>query len=263
MAEKLSKTRKQALSHLSSKKMREKSGLFLIEGRKSVMDILADCESVWIPDYIVANPECSALVSRCLNERGVSDIPVFEASSIDLRDISSLSSPPEMIAVCRLPERTDENDILASPLSSGLYLLLDGIQDPGNLGTIIRTAHWFGISRIFASKDTVDLFNPKVVQSTMGSMAKVAVDYMDLQKLVDVNPHIPLVGLLLEGEDIYNTSLPQSAFIAMGNEGNGLSENLRKRVTLPLTIPPFDPGNHSESLNVSIATAITLSEFRR
>lgn len=265
MEEKLSKSRRQLLSRLNTKKMRGKTGLLLVEGRKSIMDLLGMCDSdtAWLPEYILTTSESLESIRGYMKMKGVEEIPFYLASQSDMREISSLSTPPDVIAVCRLPERRTESEILASTISPDLYIMLDGIQDPGNLGTIIRTAHWFGIRRIFASYDTVDLYNPKVVQSTMGSLAKVSVDYVDLEKLSDANPDIPLIGLLLEGKNIYKACLPSNAFIVMGNEGNGLSDALRKRLSMALTIPPYDPSNHSESLNVAIATAITLSEFRR
>ena len=136
------------------------------------------------------------------------------------------------------------------------------IQDPGNLGTIMRTAHWFGIDRIYASRDTVDIFNPKTVQSTMGSLGRVEIVYCDLGELMDKNPDMPVYGTLLDGKNIYKATLGEHGFIIMGNEGKGISESLRKRITSPLLIPPYDYSNHSESLNVAIATAVTLSQFR-
>ncbi len=243
----------------------------MVEGRKSVMDLLQmNSERITemnysslLPEYIVAIQEEVEALKMVLKDISHGSIPVYEASLSDMKEISSMSAPPGIIAVCRLPESQPESEILSSPLPQDLYLMLDGIQDPGNLGTIVRTAHWFGIRRIFASKDTVDLYNPKVVQSTMGSLAKVRVDYVDLEKLAEANSELPLIGLLLEGKNIYETPLPSDGFIVMGNEGNGISETLRNRISLPLTIPPYNPHDHSESLNVAIATAITLSEFRR
>ncbi|MDE6329517.1 MAG: RNA methyltransferase [Muribaculaceae bacterium] len=259
----LSKTRKQLYARLSSKKMRDKIGLFLVEGRKSVADMASF--GGFVVECLIAAPSAVG-VAREISERiggNASGSPeVLEATMAEMREISNLSDTPDLVGVCRLPERRPEDEILREPLPAGLYMALDGVQDPGNLGTIIRTAHWMGIRRIFASPDTVDLYNPKVVQSTMGSMAAVEVDYVDLCRLADRNSHLPLAGLQLEGDNIYSTPLPASAIIVMGSEGHGISEALKPMINLPLTIPPVDPAEHPESLNVAIASAITLSCFR-
>ena len=142
--------------------------------------------------------------------------------------------------------------------------MLDGVQDPGNLGTIIRIADWFGIDTIFCSEDTADAYNPKVVQATMGSIAHVNIIYTDLPRLFDsLPPSYPVYGTLLDGEDIYQQTLSNEGIIVMGNEGNGISEAIRQRVNRRLLIPCFREGDTAESLNVAIATAITCSEFRR
>lgn len=278
MALPLSKTKRLTLSRLGTRKMREKFGLFLVEGWKSVKDLFDNSNNKIRIEYIVSLQENLEDVKRHLSE--IEDIysnsckehhnqaecglpEIYVVTSKEMREISSLSVAPEVIAVCKLPIRKKEEEILASPLPEDLYLLLDGVQDPGNLGTIIRTAHWFGVNRIFASYDTVDLYNPKTVQSTMGSLGSVSVDYVDLSRLIADNPDKEAAGLLLEGKNIFHTELPSSAFIIMGNEGNGISEALRKKLTMGLTIPPHDPRNHSESLNVAIASAITLAAFRK
>ena len=143
---------------------------------------------------------------------------------------------------------------------SQLALVLDGVQDPGNLGTIIRIADWFGIATIFCSEDTADAWNPKVVQATMGSIARVQIVYCDLQQLLK-DTTLPVYGTLLDGNNIYEQELKPEGYIVMGNEGNGISAPIRQLVTHRLLIPSFRPG--AESLNVAIATAITCSEFRR
>jgi TrmH family RNA methyltransferase len=141
---------------------------------------------------------------------------------------------------------------------------LDGIQDPGNLGTIIRIADWFGIDTIYCSEDTADAYNPKVVQATMGSIARVKIVYTNLLTLFDsLPPSYPVYGTLLDGDDIYQQPLSHEGIIVMGNEGNGISEAIRQRVNRRLLIPCFREGDTAESLNVAIATAITCSEFKR
>ena len=146
-----------------------------------------------------------------------------------------------------------------------LSLALDGIQDPGNLGTIIRMADWFGIDHIICSEDTVDAWNPKVIQATMGSIARVRIIYQDLNELIDsLPPDFPVYGTLLDGNDLYAEKLTPHGLIVMGNEGNGISEEIRKKINRRLLIPHFPEDRATaDSLNVAIATAITCAEFRR
>lgn len=246
----LSKNKEGVYAQLGKKKMREKYSLFAVEGYKSVCDT-------------IDNFNVEALVAV----RGF-DIPeawagkgaVYEVSAERMAKISSLSTPSEVIAVYRIPE--DFYTAVPVPDKDKLYLALDEVQDPGNLGTIIRTAHWFGVTRIYCSKTTADLFNPKTVQSTMGSLGKVEVVYCDLERLLKENSDMPVYGTLLNGKNIYEAELTQSGFIIMGNEGRGISEALRPLISSPLLIPPYNQADHSESLNVAIATAITLSQFR-
>ena len=149
-------------------------------------------------------------------------------------------------------------------IHSSLSLALDGIQDPGNLGTIIRIADWFGIQTIFCSEDTVDAWNPKVVQATMGSIARVNIYYMSLSALIDTLPaDYPVYGTLLDGDNIYTQPLTPHGLIVMGNEGNGISPEIRAKVNRRLLIPSYSQDDTAESLNVAIATAITCAEFRR
>ncbi len=246
----LSKTKQGIYSQLSRRKMRDRHGLFIAEGRKCIGDTIGkfDVEAIVAldPDSIPA-------------EWGYIDA-VYKVSESQMSKISSFSTPSDVLAIYRIPD--GYYDSVPVPESEKLYLLLDGIQDPGNMGTIIRTAHWFGIDRIYASHDTVDIFNPKTVQATMGSLGKVEVVYCDLCDLIKGNPGMPLYGTLLDGENIYDAELTGNGFIIMGNEGKGISDPIRDLVTWPLLIPPYDLGNHSESLNVSIATAVVLSQFR-
>ncbi len=142
--------------------------------------------------------------------------------------------------------------------------MLDGVQDPGNLGTIIRTAAWFGIRDIFASEDTADAFQPKAVQAAMGALAKVQVHYGPLTEVLDRYPSSPVYGTVLDGSDLYTTRLGAAGFIVMGNEGKGISDAIQKRLDRRLLIPAYPPGAvPCESLNVAAATAVILSEFRR
>lgn len=202
---------------------------------------------VALPQWIESHPETA-------------DMPILEADATEMRQLSQLQTVPEVIAVYKLPELVVPD---AELIKSGLTLLLDSVQDPGNLGTIIRTASWFGVSQVVLGTGCVDPFNQKTVMSSMGAIGMVRLCQADLASLIDGDPEIPVYGTLLDGKDIYEAELKTPAFIAMGNEGNGLSEAIRERVTSPLLIPSFAEGPHAESLNVAAATAVTLSEFRR
>jgi TrmH family RNA methyltransferase len=180
----------------------------------------------------------------------------------ELHRISFLQHPQQVLALFPIPKSDSSSSL--SHLSSSLSLALDGIQDPGNLGTIIRIADWFGIDTIYCSEDTADAYNPKVVQATMGSLARVNIIYLSLEALFDSLPDdFPVYGTLLDGDDIYQQPLSQNGIIVMGNEGNGISPEIRAKVNRRLLIPRFRTGDSAESLNVAIATAITCSEFRR
>lgn len=248
----LSKTKASLYATLSSKKMRLKHGLFMAEGEKCVLDTLG----AFIPECLIATPEWIEAHPELSKNPGM---PVFTASPSQIKKISSLSTPAEVMAVFKLPE-SDNSLPVINP--EELYLLLDGIQDPGNLGTIIRTADWFGITKIFASPDTANIYNPKTVQSTMGSLKRVKIIYTPLKPLISSHPDMPVYGMVLNGKDIYKSHLTANGFIIMGNEGKGISADLLPLVSDPLLIPPYREEAHGESLNVAIATAITLSQFR-
>lgn len=248
----LSKTKAKEFKSLSSKKERDRQALFLAEGSKCVLDSL----SAFIPEAIIASAtwiESHPEVSDKFFEK------IFISDSRGLEIISSLRSLPEVIAVFRKPKLHPEIPKLKS---GNLYVLLDEIQDPGNLGTIIRTCDWFGVYDIFASKNTVDVYSPKVVQASMGSLSRVRIHYVDLKYLIEFNKEVPVIGTLLEGEDINKVDLKPCGMLLMGNEGNGISEPLKKLINIPLTIPPVNPLKHPDSLNVAIATAILLSKLK-
>lgn len=246
----LSKTKAAKFAMLKQRKQREKEGLFLVQGIKAVTDSLGvfEAEAILVkkgglkklPDF----PDCT----------------IYETSDADLKKISTLENLPDAIAIMRIPE---EGESEISINKEGFTLMLDGIQDPGNMGTIIRCAHWFGIRQIICSPDTVEVYNPKVVQSTMGSLGKVKTVYAGLEEVLKSYPDIPRYGLVLKGENIFGKNSFAPGFIIMGNEGHGISEGVKKLITDPLTIPPVNPLNHPESLNVSVATAITLSQIIR
>ena len=242
----ISKNQIKYIRQLELKKYRKREGVFVAEGPKVVGDLLRRYQ----PVAVYATSEWS-------QEAGVRS---QEITDEELRRISFLQHPQQVLALFPIP-------IINYPLSmihSNLSLALDGVQDPGNLGTIIRIADWFGIDTIYCSEDTADAYNPKVVQATMGSIAHVDIIYTDLLKLFDsLPPSYPVYGTLLDGEDIYQQTLSNEGIIVMGNEGNGISEAIRQRVNRRLLIPCFRDGDTAESLNVAIATAITCSEFKR
>lgn len=244
----LSKRKLGIYSTIGRSKMRKKYGLFIVEGEKGVADTLSHFELEAL--VVESDYDCALMVP---------DEKRFCAESKDIAQISSLTTPPKVLAVYKIPEIDGE---CVAPKATELSLLLDGVQDPGNMGTIIRTCHWFGIKKIFASYDCVDVYNPKTVQATMGSLGKVEVYYCDLCKLIDENSGLPVYGLMLDGEDIFHAKLEKSGLIVMGNEGNGISEAVRNKITQALLIPPGSD-DHGESLNVAIATAITIAEFCR
>ncbi len=250
----VSKNQIKWVKSLELKKNRKKEGCFVAEGPKVVGDLL---RSNFRPRSIFIAPNRTGGQAPCaiFRTRGLSPCAVSEE---ELRRLSFLQHPQEVLAVFEIPEHED-----CCLDTSVLSLALDGIQDPGNLGTIIRLADWFGIKDIYCSYETADAYNPKVVQATMGSLAHVAIHYCDLKTLLmDVN--CPVYGTLLDGEDIYQKSLTNSGVIVMGNEGNGISPEIRSLVTDKLLIPNFSQSDEkAESLNVAIATAITCSEFRR
>ncbi len=235
--EHLSKAQVKWVRSLQQKKHRDAEGVFVAEGAKCVEELRKAFELVLL---------------------ATSD----NATYTEIEQMSSLRTPQGVIGVFK-------KRAFNSEIPSGLLVALDGVQDPGNLGTIIRTCDWFGIHDILCSRDTADCYNPKVVQATMGALARVRVHYVDLPKELTLlrQTGLPLYGTLLEGENMYEPyAIPdkQRGVIIMGNEGNGISESIRKLITHPLLIPSYPiNASTSESLNVSIATAIVLAEFRR
>lgn len=238
MSEHLSKAQVKWVRSLQQKKNRDAEGVFVAEGEKCVNDLLEA-----FPLVLLATPE--------------------NATPVEIEQMSSLRTPQGTIAVFRKPIAYTQY-----PLSN-LILALDGVQDPGNLGTIIRTCDWFGIHDILCSRDTADCYNPKVVQATMGALARVRVHYVDLPiVLAELRGQgLPLYGTLLDGKNMYDTNAiadRQKGVIIMGNEGKGISPEVRQLISHPLFIPSYPADMPtSESLNVSIATAIVLAEFRR
>ena len=237
------------IKSLQQKKFRDESGLFIVEGEKMVDELI---QSGWKVENVYRRDDIGADT---------------------MKRISALANPSPALAVAHKPEDiyVDEPKLLKSLLAEGgLFLALDTIRDPGNLGTILRIADWFGIKAVFAAKDTVDVFNPKVVQATMGAIFRVKMHYVDLPELSElaVNLGGNVYGTFLDGRNLYNldlqTGVESPVIIVIGNESEGISDEMAKVVTDRLYIPPYpadSPG--SESLNAAVATAITVAEFRR
>lgn len=231
-------------ARLSEAKWRRRLGLFKAEGTKCVLDTLDAFDAVGI--YATA-----------AWSQQYPDVGAEVCSRADLERISSLSTPPDVVAVYRLPVRGQDVP------TEGLLLALDGIQDPGNLGTVMRLADWFGICTILCSEDTVDCFSPKVVQATMGAISRVKIIYGPLPEMLK-QTGLPVVATFLDGENIYAASLPRQAVIVIGNEGHGISDAVARCADLRLSIPGYPPGvRTSESLNAAVACALTVAEFRR
>jgi TrmH family RNA methyltransferase len=224
---------------LQQKKYRKDSGLFFVEGKKVIQELLDSkftLEELFVTEPLFENIPQQTFISES-----------------DLKKISALTNPNNCLAVFRMPEPK-------KIIEKGIILALDKIRDPGNLGTIIRLCDWFGIQNLVCSEDTVDLYNPKVLQATMGSITRVNVSYVDLNEFLS-QTQLPIFGTFMNGTNIYKTQLPQDGIIVMGNEANGISTEIEPLITNKITIPRF--GNPTESLNVATATAIILSEFRR
>lgn len=242
----LTNAQRKAFASLATAKGRRQTGLFMAQGEKCVRDTMGHFELV-------------ALVCEQDGTAEWTSVPeLIVAKREDMLKISTLTTPPGVVAVYRIPESKAK-----MPDLQALSLALDCVQDPGNLGTIMRVADWMGVRDIFASEDTADVWNPKVVQATMGAISRVRVHYCDLPVVLE-QCGIPVYGTFLDGENIYKSSLTPQGVIVMGNEGRGISPAVAACVSHRLLIPSFPPGEPtSESLNVAVATAITLSEFRR
>lgn len=222
--------------------------MFLVEGLKSVSEFI---NSAYRVDAIYYTPAIAPKLLKLLHK-----INSVEISLTILEKISSLKTPQDVIAVVKIPQWPVLNK---QALDQKFSLVLDGIQDPGNMGTIIRTADWFGFDNIICSEDCVEVYNPKVVQATMGSLSRINVHYTDIKGVIK-SSGLPVYGALLDGENIYGTNFGEEGLVVMGNEGNGLSAEVKALVSKAITIPR---AGDAESLNVAIATAIFCSEIKR
>lgn len=243
----ISKSQISLVKSLHQKKYRKEHQLFIVEGFKAISEFIS---SDFVINSIFCTPEFSAKVANLSNKQ-----KVYEVSINELQKISTLQTPQGILALVEIPKTSKINgtDI------EEMVLVLDGVQDPGNLGTIIRTADWFGIKQLICSEDCVEVYNPKVVQATMGSLIRVKVVYQPLAELLSQSV-LPKYGTLLKGENIFNTKWETKGFLILGSEGKGISDEILELITHPITIPG---GKHTESLNVAIAGAICCAEVSR
>lgn len=238
----LSKNQIKLINQLNKKKYRKKYGLFFAEGVKTVKEFLNSSYEL---------EKLYATVDLLFTADGKSEL----ISEQELKKISVLKTPQMVLGVFRIVEMKADPDIKLS-------LVLDGVRDPGNLGTIIRLCDWFGIEQLICSEDTVDCYNPKTIQATMGSLARVKVIYTDLVEFIQKSD-LPVFGTFMDGKNIYKQNLPEEGLIIMGNEANGITPEVEALVNRRISVPQFGRQNLTESLNVATATAIVLSEFMR
>ncbi len=239
----VSKSQIKLITSLEQKKHRSKTGLFVVEGKKGIEEVLKSnfqLHSLYTTQDIFKAPKDKTHL----------------ISEADLKKISKLKTAQIGVAVFNIPAETNIS-------LSGLVVALDGIRDPGNLGTIIRLCDWFGVASLICSLDTVDCYNSKVIQATMGSITRVKVHYVDLPEFLKENNSHTKVGTFLEGENVFITDLPHDCIIILGNEANGISDSIEELVDRKVNIPQFSKVKNTESLNVATATSILLSEFRR
>lgn len=242
------------IKSLNQKKHRQKQHQFLVEGDKMVLELFHTSLQV---EELLATAD---FLDKHTHEIRKAKL-IVEVSSSEIKKASLLKNPQNSLAVCTLPP---ENELPAS--LSGLSLYLDGIQDPGNLGTILRTCDWFGINYLFCSPDTADIYNPKVIQASMGSFCRVHTVYVQLEELAHVaqEANIPVIGTYMQGRNIYSDSLPAEVVVVLGNEGQGIRKSSERYIESQLTIPRCRKETATpESLNAAVSAGIICSEFKR
>ncbi len=249
----LSKSKIKLINKLKTNKGRKELGLFIVEGEKMINELIHSSFNiefiVAVPDWILNN---SSIIGSIL---------IIETDDATLKKISLLTTPNKVLAVAEIKKQA----LNYEELKNELTIILDTIQDPGNLGTIIRTANWFGIKKIICSENSADVFNPKVIQATMGAIFRVHVFYEELEALFQkLPPSFPVFGTFLEGENIYSQNLSDFGFIVFGNESKGINKSIENYISHKITIPPFPESTRSmESLNITSAASIICAEFRR
>lgn len=238
----LTKNQIKLIVSLTQKKFRNQHRMFVVEGKKGIEEFLNSSYELYHVYTISDDLNIESTKSTFITE-------------VELKKISSLKSPNTALALFKMPSNSSIDH-------SQLIVALDDVRDPGNLGTIIRLCDWFGIQHLICSESTVDCFNPKVVQATMGSLTRVSIHYMDLNAFLKTTD-TPKFGAFMEGTNVYNHILPQKGILIMGNEANGISSKVEALIDKKISIPRFGQIQNTESLNVATATAILLSEFRR
>ncbi|TCD21779.1 RNA methyltransferase [Pedobacter psychrodurus] len=244
----LSKSQISFIKSLHQKKYRKEHGLFIVEGIKSIKEFF---QSSYQIHTIFYNSEQYNLLPKL-----PANINLFEVKNAELDKISTLQTPQGFLALVHIPKN---KELALKALKNQFTLVLDGVQDPGNMGTIIRTADWFGFKNIICSADCVEVFNPKTVQATMGSLARINIYEADLPALLEQNT-IPVFGALLDGVSIYKTQWGAEGLVILGNEGKGISAEVIKKINKPVTIPRI---GEAESLNVAVSAAIFCAELVR
>ncbi|WP_316822780.1 RNA methyltransferase [Pedobacter gandavensis] len=244
----LSKSQIGFIKSLHQKKYRKENGIFIIEGIKSIAEFIHSSYQVhsiyYLAQYQSLLPELPA------------NIKLFEVNSAELDKISTLQTPQGILALVHLPK----NPVLdTKQLKNNFSLVLDGIQDPGNLGTIIRTADWFGFKQIICALNTVEVYNPKTVQATMGSLSRMDIYYQDLAPLLSA-AQVPVFGAVLNGKSMYDVDWGTEGLVILGNEGQGISPEIMELITVPVTIPRI---GGAESLNVAVCAAILCADISR
>lgn len=239
----LSKNQFKLITSLQQKKYRKQYQLFIAEGIKVVNELLS---SNYKLETLFCVNDCYELFKE-FNPQII--------SNKELLKISNLSTPNKVLGIFKIPKTVKIKE-------KGLILVLDSVNDPGNLGTIIRLSDWFGVSHIVCSMNTVDCYNSKVVQATMGSLTRVPISYVNIEEFLN-KIELPIYGAIMNGENIYSKKLVPEAVLVMGNESNGVSKKIMPFLTTKITIPKFNKNTTIESLNVATATAILLNEFRR
>ncbi len=250
----ISKNKIKQIKSLARKKFRQKEQLFLAEGDKIVLEVLNS-------DFRIAELYATEKF-LAVNKNSVTRAEICtEVTSEEIKKASLLKQPQNCLAICQLPPVTELPDRI-----TGFSFFLDGIQDPGNLGTIIRISDWFGVEYLFCSPDTADIYNPKVIQASMASFCRVKCFYTDFNYIASLaeSSEIPVYGTFLEGNNIFGETLPGKAIIVLGNEGRGIRTAIADKIAHKLSIPSFSRNNSgAESLNVAVAAGIICSEFRR
>ncbi len=239
----ISKNQFKLITSLSQKKYRQKHKLFIAEGIKVVQELLKSSFEV---ETLFCTDDFSSEIS---------DEQIVRISEGDLKKISNLKTPNKVLGLFKIPDEK-------SAKNKNLIIALDAVNDPGNLGTIIRLCDWFGVDELICSKDTVDCYNQKVVQASMGSLTRISIRYVDLAGYLS-ETKLPTFIADMDGENVYKANLPKEGILIMGNEANGVSSEIKKLITNKISIPRFGETQETESLNVATATAILLSEFKR